>query len=293
MRTSTFITFVTFAAAGTASPPTICMLSPLATITAGQPITASLDNPQGRPCSATQLGVWVISKLRLPSQWRCPMAMSPSYGTQDHSAYHARTNSVRDCAGGGTQSCTRASIIGGLVDVEGLDAQLTGTVECVLPIATVTTLSTSILGSSTILEAAVETVFSTSIPVTTSSSNSVMTATATSTSNDKITVASTSSGVGTTSSSVGTTSSDVGTTSSGVGTTSSDANAVVDIATTTTGTVASTTSVAQDRAVTASSQESGTSVQVLAVSVKASDCGCSSSLAATATNNGSPFQRWK
>jgi hypothetical protein len=73
----------------------------------------------------------------------------------------------RDCAGSGSQSCSRFSIDGGSANVTALAgmSQQTGTIECVVPVATLTTFSTATTGTVTTVRAVVETFFSTTIPI--------------------------------------------------------------------------------------------------------------------------------
>jgi hypothetical protein len=76
----------------------------------------------------------------------------------------------RDCAGGGAQGCSRLAIKGGSADIDKLASQQKGTMECIVPIATFTTLTTSIRSTTTVVNAVVETVLSTRVEKSVSNS---------------------------------------------------------------------------------------------------------------------------
>ena len=93
--------------------------------------------------------------------------MLPFYGMEKRIRLcHNANRSRRECAGGGVQGCSRLSIEGGSADIDDLTLQQMGTMECVVPIATLTTLTTAIRSTQTVVNAVVETLLSTRRDVT-------------------------------------------------------------------------------------------------------------------------------
>lgn len=164
MQTSRILTYLAAAAVAISAttPPSLCMVSPVATVTAGAPIIATVDNPQGRPCEA----MLVFSDQDfLPVSFDLqPMECLGFQQAEISVPLEAPNGDVTvlwECAGGGVQGCSRLSIDGGSADIDDLIIQQTGTMECVVPVATLTTLTTSIRSTMTIVNAVVETVLST------------------------------------------------------------------------------------------------------------------------------------
>ncbi|RDL41159.1 uncharacterized protein BP5553_01138 [Venustampulla echinocandica] len=153
--------------------PSICGLAPLATILPGQSITATVDNPQGRPCEAIMV---FADDNFLPVTFSFEPGMCLGYQRAEIMLPSDAPNGVVtvlwQCAGKGTRSCSRLEIAGGPGNPDGLESHRNGTMECLVPTATFTTLSTSIRGTQTLVENVVGTEFSTStvLPSTPSSS---------------------------------------------------------------------------------------------------------------------------
>ncbi|KAH8787538.1 hypothetical protein F5882DRAFT_378045 [Hyaloscypha sp. PMI_1271] len=168
------LSYAALATAAAREAPSICMLSPVPTLMAGQSITASIENPQGRPCLATLV---FSDDNFLPVAFELkPIAclgFQQAQITLPLEAPNGDTTIFWECAGGGAQTCSRVSIINGLADDGALVYEQQGSVECLVPTATLTTLATSISGSITVLNAIPTTLFSNSTAaiVTISSSN--------------------------------------------------------------------------------------------------------------------------
>ncbi|TVY14463.1 hypothetical protein LARI1_G009086 [Lachnellula arida] len=84
--------------------------------------------------------------------------------------------SARRCADQSSPSCTQAMISGGSGDQNALDISQSGVISCILPIATQTTLVTSIGPSTTVTEALTSTILSTSAPSTSALSTNLVSA---------------------------------------------------------------------------------------------------------------------
>ncbi|KAH8807072.1 hypothetical protein F5884DRAFT_751659 [Xylogone sp. PMI_703] len=148
-KSAFFVLSATVAAAFSAAPP-ICVVSPLGTVNASETITAAVNVPQGTPCVATLVFSnenflpveYVIHAADCIGYQQAQIAIPPE-------APNGPASVIWECAGGNTRSCVRLSIQGGTENFQALDPQQTGIAECVVPVATITTLATVTLSSTT------------------------------------------------------------------------------------------------------------------------------------------------
>ncbi|KAF8847341.1 hypothetical protein BDZ45DRAFT_754998 [Acephala macrosclerotiorum] len=193
-----------------ANAPPICMESPLYTLSPGSIVSARLD-ANGMRCEATVLFSNVsFLPLHVDFQGVSCLGFQLANFTLPAQVPNGEAFILWKCAGQ-SPMCNQAMISGGLEDSQNIVNDQFGTLECLIPIATQTTISTSIGSSTTATNSIVTTIFSTSNPISSGMSSSLITTPASSTAS--VTPASASSSTTSSGTSSGITSS--GTTSSG------------------------------------------------------------------------------
>ncbi|KAH8797850.1 hypothetical protein F5884DRAFT_149161 [Xylogone sp. PMI_703] len=145
------------------SVPLVCLSSPVVPLEAGSAVVATIDNPQGHRCDA-HLRFTDPDFLSVHFGFdflKCAGSQTAQFNVP-LDAPNGDAYIIWRCAGEGSRQCNHVSISNGRANPDTITYDQKGTIGCLVPTATFTTLSTVIASSSTLTELQLITAFSTS-----------------------------------------------------------------------------------------------------------------------------------
>ncbi|TVY25300.1 hypothetical protein LHYA1_G008585 [Lachnellula hyalina] len=160
---STLFLLVTGLVEATISPM-VCISAPAVTLQPGSIVSASLQPSPGKRCEAVlTFADSDFFPLRVDFKPISCLGSQEAQFVVPLEVPNGEAFILWRCADQSSPSCTQAMISGGSGDQNALDISQSGVISCIIPVATQTTLVTSIGPSTTVTEALTSTIISTSI----------------------------------------------------------------------------------------------------------------------------------
>ncbi|KAJ8062045.1 hypothetical protein OCU04_009825 [Sclerotinia nivalis] len=174
MKTATGLAFLV-GLAYTLGAPSTCMLSPLIPIKAGDKLVTGIENTISGPCELILLFsdddflpvTFAFEPIACSAFQKAEISIPPEVPI-------GPATLLWQCAGQQATGCVRVSLEGGSGNFDLLNIQQSGTVSCLMPTATYTSLLTITQRSTTMVSSMITTEFATEMDTTSSTSSSTL-----------------------------------------------------------------------------------------------------------------------